>query len=95
MSTMQRVRQAISQSHDTIEQTDFAKSLMDGRITRPLTGCTCANPRNSCRARAIDRRDFRSCRLLSTDHDSHTCNQSRCDRAGSGSGWHPTLPKPT
>ncbi len=38
MSTMQRVREAISQSHDAIEQTDFAKSLLDGRITRPAYG---------------------------------------------------------
>ncbi len=35
MSTMQRVREAIEASHQAIEQTDFSKSLMDGRITRP------------------------------------------------------------
>ena len=35
---MQRVREAISLSHDAIEQTDFAKSLLDGRITRAAYG---------------------------------------------------------
>lgn len=34
MSTMNRVRQAIEPSHQAIEQTEFSKSLMDGRITR-------------------------------------------------------------
>lgn len=38
MSTMQRVREAISDSHNAIEQTDFAKSLLDGRITRAAYG---------------------------------------------------------
>ncbi len=35
MSTMQRVREAMEASHVAIEQTDFAQSLLDGRITRP------------------------------------------------------------
>ncbi len=34
MSVMQRVREAIEPSHQAIEQTDFSKSLMDGRISR-------------------------------------------------------------
>ncbi len=38
MSTMQRVREAIAASHTAIEQTDFAKSLMDGRIKRSAYG---------------------------------------------------------
>ncbi|MCC6508741.1 MAG: biliverdin-producing heme oxygenase [Pirellulaceae bacterium] len=39
MSTMSRVRTAISQSHDAIEQTDFAKSLLDGRVSRLSYAC--------------------------------------------------------
>ncbi len=35
MSTMTRVREAIENSHQAIEQTEFAKSLLDGRISRP------------------------------------------------------------
>ena len=35
MSTMTRVREAIDPAHQAIEQTEFSKSLMDGRITRP------------------------------------------------------------
>ncbi len=38
MSTMKRVREAIEQSHQAIEQTDFAKSLLDGRVTRKVYG---------------------------------------------------------
>lgn len=34
MSIMQRVREAIEPAHQAIEQTDFSKSLMDGRISR-------------------------------------------------------------
>ena len=34
MSTMHRVREAIDPAHQAIEQTEFSKSLMDGRITR-------------------------------------------------------------
>ncbi len=34
MSTMNRVRQAIDPAHQAIEQTEFSKSLLDGRITR-------------------------------------------------------------
>lgn len=34
MSVMQRVREAIEPAHQAIEQTDFSKSLMDGRISR-------------------------------------------------------------
>lgn len=34
MNTMHRVREAIDPAHQAIEQTEFSKSLMDGRITR-------------------------------------------------------------
>lgn len=34
MSTMKKVREAIDPTHQAIEQTEFSKSLMDGRITR-------------------------------------------------------------